>query len=713
MAISTKLAELGVVRKVIDSETDPTKPIWWSRHAWKFDEEKTGVVRLRMYKLSQNGREILYSTMPLGLIDALAGVPSFHPGITNVEAAELALFPPEILTYQRALIKERIPGIKDAWKGETFCHTGTISLHVPPEYLDCGAVTSTGQEDNSVIIEIDLKKVLFHREDEYIDVDITTGRDRRPLHVIDGQHRKVSCETDTYLQNFEVMINILPLGSTYGEAAQLFTELNVTNEALRPLHQLHQRYTCFIPHREAQKDYGDPEDEGVPEERRRHRRANRRAFTLAMMLALRASSPLFERVQTMELPNRQLGRGCSVTSKKFVDFARNWFLSNQIFENMPDREVYNTFCAYLGSWRSMTNQNSRGEDTQLEGWELNHTRNLNDPFITRPLPFESILMMFPLVYAHSQQAEGTLSERFESVLKPLLPIDFTDYESLYEGYGLTEETPKALFAWFSWAISNHAQTGAVYLEEEVWNPLNKTATLCKPGRGFFSPPDRETIEGIIEWSDANLVYGSELKVWMRPYPNVHSKPFMSVKYLNDAGVVLGSSSGQANSVADEGHALYKHLFQPTIQIATKLQIQIIVKNLHGEAQIQETFDLNLLRQRDGHSHHFGRPHGIPEEWLQPSNGTVLLPEDTPDREEEDQTEATDEISEPRNHRTVVKVDEQFILPPLISVTKTKRNNNVGIVPDSLSITECIRCRSGIDCGNAQCIGKSIRGYSFG
>ena len=712
MAISRKLTDLGVVRKVIDDETDPTKPIWWSRHAWKFDDEKTGIVLLRMNKLSQNGREILYSTMPLGLIDALAGVPSFHPGITNVEAAELALYPPKILTYQRALIKERIPGIKDAWSGENFCHTGTISLHVPPEYLDCGAVTFNEQEDDSVIIEIDLKKVLFPCEEEYIDVDVTTGQDRRPLHVIDGQHRKVSCETDTYLQDFEVMINILPLGSTYGEAAQLFTELNVTNEPLKPLHQLHQRYTCFIPHREAHKDYGDPEDENVPEERRRHRRANRRAFYLAMMIAQRCSSPLFERVQTMELPNRQLGRGCSVTSKKFVHFARNWFLSNQIFENMPDREVYTTFCAYLKAWKLITNQNSRGEDTHLEGWDLNHVRNLDDPFITRPLPFESVLMMFPSVYTYSQQVEGELIKRFESVLKPLLPIDFTDFDSLYKGYGLTEETPKALYAWFSWAISNHAQTGAVYLEEDVWNPLNPTPTLCKPGRGFFSGPDRESIEGIIEWSDANLAYGSELKVWMRPYPNVHSKPFMSVKYLNDAGIVLGSSSGQANSVADEGYALYKHLFQPTIEIATKLQIQIIVKNLHGEAQLQETFELNLLRQRNGNSHHFGRHHGIPKAWLQPADGQILLPDVTPDAEE-GQTEHDVENVEFRNHRTIVKVDDQFIFSPLISVTKTKRNNNVGIVPDSLSISECIKCRSGIDCRNAQCIGKSIRGYSFG
>ena len=107
---------------------------------------------------------------------------------------------------------------------------------------------------------------------EYVDNESGGSLDRRPLHVVDSQHRKVSCEDDVFLQNFPVFINILPLGSTYAEAAQLFTELNATAEPLRTLHQLHQRYTCFIPHREAGKDYGDPGDPNIPEIRQRHRR---------------------------------------------------------------------------------------------------------------------------------------------------------------------------------------------------------------------------------------------------------------------------------------------------------------------------------------------------------------------------------------------------------------------------------------------------------
>ena len=125
MPLSQELMELGVVRKTIDREVDPNRPIHWSRHAWSFDEddENSGKVTLRLPRLVQNGRTILHSCMTLGAIDALAGVPSFHPGISNVEAADLALNPPEIIAYQRALIVERIPGIKSEFSRPNFSHT--------------------------------------------------------------------------------------------------------------------------------------------------------------------------------------------------------------------------------------------------------------------------------------------------------------------------------------------------------------------------------------------------------------------------------------------------------------------------------------------------------------------------------------------------------------------------------------------------------------
>ena len=186
MAVTNELRDLGIVRKIIDSEVNPSKPTYWSRHAWSFGEDGDGIVTLRMKKLAQNGREILYGNMTLGAIDALAGVPSFHPGITNEEAAKLALAQDRWTTYQRALIWERIPGIQAAWREAGFAHTGMITLHIPPEHIESGAITSRDEANDVVIVEMHLKDLLLQFGDEYVDVDTATGRDHRPLHVIDG-----------------------------------------------------------------------------------------------------------------------------------------------------------------------------------------------------------------------------------------------------------------------------------------------------------------------------------------------------------------------------------------------------------------------------------------------------------------------------------------------------------------------------------------------
>lgn len=718
MSVSNELRNMGVVRKVTDSEVDPNKPTYWSRHAWSFDEENNGIVRLRMAKLQQNGREILYGSMTLGAIDALAGVPSFHPGITNEEAAQLALAQERFTTYQRALIWERIPGIQAAWREAGFAHTGTITLHVPPEHIESGAVTSRDEADGSVIVEMRLKDILLQSGDEYVDVDTATGRDHRPLHVIDGQHRKVSCELDTFLQGFNVFVNILPLGSSYAEAAQLFTELNVTAEPLKPLHQLFQRYSCYIPHREAAKDFADPDDQDIPAGRARHRRANRRAYRLAMELASHPRSPLYQRLQTMELPNRQLGRGCAVTSKKFIEIARSWFLAASIFEHMPDAEVFATFRAYLMAWRWVTSVDADGEWMDNEGWNLTHERASTDPYITRPLPFEAVLTLFPLVHGYSRQFEGSNRTKYIEVLTPLKPVDFTDFDALKSGYGLDKDSPKALHAWFAWAISNHVQTGETYPQEQVWNPVDRNPALCKPGRGFFSPPDRKTIEGVFEWEEGGLQVGNELSVWMRPYPNIHQKPFVSVKYLDADDNVLGSSTGPAQATAHHGHALFKHTIQPSFTSATKLQIQLVINRLGGEAQLQTTHLIKTLKERDDNSVQFGKEHGIPKHWLagdeQPEedgeNGENTGPTDNDDGDD-DGAGLTPRLN-PQPTMTLVQVDDHFIMPPPKSNAVHEPEYGKAIVPHVMRMVTCPRCSTGMDCSHPNCVGKTVRGFGW-
>ena len=371
------------------------------------------------------------------------------------------------------------------------------------EHLDSGVVHAT-DEGSTVELTIDLKAILKQVDGEYVDNESGSRIDRRPLHVVDGQHRKVSCEDDVFLQNFPVFINILPLGSTYAEAAQLFTELNVTAEPLRPLHQLHQRYTCYIPHREAGKDYGNPDDLDIPALRSRHRRANRRAFELAMQCACMPFSPLFERVQTMELPianweeavrsHRRSSLNTHVHGSLMTAFSRVCLMKR--FDGSLRYHVLGV------QWSIPTIKASQPKLS----WNLSQERGVADPFITRPLPFESVMSIFPTVYDYSRQQEFERDkDRFMEVLTPLRNIMFDDFDALHSHYKLNEETPKALTAWFSWAITNYTQTGKHVQCGRGLEPRHPRSRIVQTRPWVLFEMDRKTIEGVIEWDgDLNL-----------------------------------------------------------------------------------------------------------------------------------------------------------------------------------------------------------------
>ena len=173
---SKELQDYGVVDKVIVPNPPPNQPLYWSRHRWRFEGEmEDGVIQLRFRKLEQNGKTILHSVMSLGLIDALAGVPAFGPNITNEEAAAMGLNPPAILTYQRPLIKERIEGLQFAWKAERFMHTGTITLHVPPEHINEGRIEAVHDGDE-VVLTLKMKELLPAFGEEHYDVNTGTAK---------------------------------------------------------------------------------------------------------------------------------------------------------------------------------------------------------------------------------------------------------------------------------------------------------------------------------------------------------------------------------------------------------------------------------------------------------------------------------------------------------------------------------------------------------
>ena len=690
---SKELQSLGVVGKSIVPNPPANQPLYWSKHRWAFSEEDgSGEITLRFSKLEQNGKTILQSFETLGLIDALAGVPAFGPNITNEAAAAMALSPPEILTYQRPLIKERIDGLIFAFKEPGFIHTGCVTVHIPPEHIEAKRITVT-DDGAEVLLTFKMKELLLACGDGYVDVNTATGTDHRPLHLLDGQHRVAASGLDAFMLGFPVCVKVLPIGSTYADAAKMFTDLNVGQEPPKELHQLYQRYMCHMPHREPKLDFGHPENvEGL---RRDIRHANRSAYRLALELAQGRSSPLNARIQVMELPGRRLGRGTVITTKKFVGFAKSWYRDSGLFKDRPFAQTLRIFRQYLSAWEDMVNVTS-GQ----EAWCLPHRRGVEGPYITQKFPFESVMGLFPLVWKFAlEKSAAPKFDEFAEILKPLEAIDFGDFATLHQAYGLTSQTPKALHAWFSWAIVRHQQTGTLHDAEDVWNPNNRIASLCRPGKGFFSPPDANIIEAEAEWE--TIAPGASMELWVSPYPNAHLPAVLSIKYLNKEGQVIHSYTETGKHVG-LGHTHLNHNLHSSVNVADALEFQVIIQNQHGEAQLQKKVSLKDLRANEDGSLDLGKARSV-------TAAMRALPEPT-DEEDAQGGEATEENDQEEAYLTVVKIDNETLVPPAGPNKYPKPTKKADFLPPRARIVQCPRCSMGLDCNNAQCFGKSIDGY---
>ena len=164
----------------------------------------------------------------------------------------------------------------------------------------------------------------------------------------------------------------------HAEAAQLFTEMN--GRELKPLHQLFNR-ACFIPHREAAKDFADPDD-SFSAERARHRRANLRTTDLPWNWHHNPGRSI-DNLKRWNSPTDNSPE--AVTASKFIRIARSRVLSGSVFD-MPDKGVFR-FRDLPSILEMDYDTDANGEYTDDEGWDLTHERATTGP-VSTALPFE-------------------------------------------------------------------------------------------------------------------------------------------------------------------------------------------------------------------------------------------------------------------------------------------------------------------------------------
>ena len=130
-------------------------------------------------------------------------------------------------------------------------------------------------------------------------------------------------------------------------------------------------------------------------------------------------------------------------------------------------------------------------------------------------------------------------------------------------------------------------------------------------------------------------------------------------------------------------------------------MQIILNNL-WQAQVQTTFNLEVLNGLDDTTLDIGRPCSVPNEWRPNALGLEQLVE-------EEQNE--EGLVEEQGSYTVVRVDEDSSLRP--SQTSARLSIDHMRMPRSSRIINCPRCSTGMECNNARCVGHTVQGYIWG
>ena len=211
------------------------------------------VIQLSHY--TQSGKRFYLGTAKIELLDAIGSVPAI-PKETKAEISAQRALDPRMYPnqWQRKMDKDRVLQIRE-WSDSDSKQMliNSIILYLPPHAFKNGVtLTQTGK------LTIDFSKFLSRQgrnSEIYSDWKLVRDRltreqvltDRRPIWILDGQHRTRGMGISKKGSKLSVPITVLsssgPGSVTTAEAAKIFTEINTNAESL------HQRLELFLANR--------------------------------------------------------------------------------------------------------------------------------------------------------------------------------------------------------------------------------------------------------------------------------------------------------------------------------------------------------------------------------------------------------------------------------------------------------------------------------
>ena len=435
------------------------------------DNEEIRDIKIKLNKINISPGASVYSgsasASKLHMISRVPSIPEYlgiQHTVDRILDSQL-----ERNQWQRPLIQNRTKHIQNflAKQGNFFMNP--VIIHLDESSSD---VAKIDKADDGFYLTIDFKAMLnIGSENKHF-----LFGNKRPLDIIDGQHRVRGAARSTMGSDIEIpFILAPPVYYSTDNAAKLFTEINTTSKELDKDHQLFLAFRYNLPHYKSELTMGDFSEN----KKNWHDRSNRMAYELAAKL----SKPDMSLHNHIKFLSANKGNYC-VDITQWQKYVKQWFMPGNPYDlenELEPEEIVIEVENYFRAWISIIGDCWVSGDNI--GW---NTRSI----FQRKTHFRILLSRFIQVHGKTNSPNRIISvDEFVEILSPISNLDSND-PSLVERYNKTGEFPwKCLDTWVMDALSH----GHTYSKDDVHSSIIKG----KAGKGVMAgvlPSEKWKIE---------------------------------------------------------------------------------------------------------------------------------------------------------------------------------------------------------------------------
>jgi len=537
--------------------------------------------------VNQKGYVFFSTTATVKEIESLCSVPALPEEVDVMEAGLRVLNKVRAEDeWQRRVNWKRVNSIHNFINQEDNIITNAPILYIN----DHNAVKIADNGNDHYSLEADfsvfLREYKYDGEDTFIDHETegeTYTKDKRPLWLIDGQHRIRGLSQSE--EGSDMRIPIIIISNKHDEGtilnplsmvAKVFTEINTLQTPLDTLHELFLMHRFQIAH-PIKKDR-DFRQWDARDRKTYHSRANHLSYELAARLASREDSALFEKIQILD---QNKGYSTIIKADQWLIYTKSWFTaapynvdSDKTDEEIIYTEVNNFFQALI---------NTCNHDGWQDGKDRWIIEGASKSLIQGSAHFQMVLELYGTIHALAydryideilNNPEEIISvEVFEKVLKPLKWCDWLAKDNelrIFKGGGESKRRPFQV--WIEDAVKGGQSFG--------YDDVMTNSILSERGKGLLAKPKDVDVEIISDTEWPSIDYPVIIKT-SRPY---NAMKVASWTILDDYENNITEEIGKIVTKCLSDKTEQKLIYKPFLDQVSQLKIRVEWINAAGNSK---------------------------------------------------------------------------------------------------------------------------------